>query len=105
MSGTEQNLYSAVGAAIREQREKLNLSQSALAELARVNRTSITNIESGRQRLPLHTLYRIARSLDCSARELLPERPPEDMPAGSSVPLTDNREVREFIRSAMLRGH
>jgi transcriptional regulator with XRE-family HTH domain len=37
-----------------------------------MTRTSITNIESGRQKVQLHTLYAIADALDVSPEALLP---------------------------------
>ena len=65
-------LYPAVGARIRACREKAGLSQDALADAANLVRTSITNIESGRQRVQLHTLYAIAEALERRVSDLLP---------------------------------
>lgn len=44
----------AMGAKIRIVREALGLTQDDLATRVGLNRTSVTNIEAGRQRLILH---------------------------------------------------
>jgi len=48
------------------------LTQDALAQRARLARTSITNIETGNQQPTLHALWRIADALGVSPCELLP---------------------------------
>ena len=70
----EEMLYSQLSACIRERREALGKTQAELADGIGVLRTSINNIEKGRQRPPLHMIYRIAEELDFEVRDLLPER-------------------------------
>lgn len=65
-------LYWEVGTAIRKARVARGLSQPELADLVALRRTSIVNIEGGRQRLPLTTLYDIADALGVQATSLLP---------------------------------
>ncbi|MBY3129801.1 MULTISPECIES: helix-turn-helix domain-containing protein [Rhizobium] len=65
-------LYTAVGEAIRRKREARALSQAALAKRVNLSRTSITNIESGTQALPLHNFLAIAEALSAEPAELLP---------------------------------
>lgn len=69
----QEDLYKAVGQRIRRIREERRLTQAELAELVSLTRTSITNIEQGRQKLLLHTLYDIAAALTVKASDLLPE--------------------------------
>lgn len=64
--------YKAVGEAIRKAREERGLSQNALATAVGLKRTSITNIEKGRQKFLIHTAYEIAAVLQVSLAELLP---------------------------------
>ena len=64
-------LYKAVGDNIRRKRAK-KFSQTELAKLVGVGRTSITNLELGKQRIPIHQLFGIAQALDCSIDELVP---------------------------------
>jgi transcriptional regulator with XRE-family HTH domain len=65
-------LYAALGARIRQLRKSQGLGQEQLADLVGVTRTSITNIEAGRQRVPLDRIYDIADALDVQAVDLLP---------------------------------
>ena len=67
-------LYRLVGLSVRDFREKMGVTQEELANKVGVSRTSITNIEAGRQKVPLHTLFEIASFLDVELSELLPTR-------------------------------
>ena len=67
--------YLAVGKRIRIIRRKCNLTQEDLGRSVSLTRTSITNIERGRQKLLLHTLADIAKTLGVSCGELLPAAP------------------------------
>lgn len=69
----QEDLYKAVGQQIRRIREERQLTQSELASLVSLTRSSITNIEQGRQKLLLHTLYDIATALAVKPSDLLPE--------------------------------
>lgn len=63
--------YEAVGRRIREARQG-KITQEALASLVSLTRTSIVNIEQGRQQLLVHTLVDIARALQVQPAELIP---------------------------------
>lgn len=67
--------YEEVGRRIREarKRRKPALTQEELAERVGLTRTSITNLEKGRQKFLLHTLADIAGALQVQAVTLLPE--------------------------------
>ncbi len=64
--------YREVGQNVRRKREQLGLTQEALALQVALTRTSITNIEKGRQKLLLHTLVDIAHALSVDPALLLP---------------------------------
>ena len=66
-------IYREVGLRVEKRRRMLKITQEELANLIGLTRTSITNIESGKQRCTLDTLYRIATSLRVSLIELLPD--------------------------------
>lgn len=68
----ETALYCEIGGRIRAERGALGFSQVELAKEVGLTRTSIINIEAGRQRLPLCTLYSIANALGISVFCLLP---------------------------------
>jgi transcriptional regulator with XRE-family HTH domain len=65
-------LYRQFGQLLAEIRRKKGMSQELLADELGLSRTSITNIEKGRQPIQLHSLYRIARLLGVELKELLP---------------------------------
>jgi transcriptional regulator with XRE-family HTH domain len=64
--------YPTIGANIRTYRKARGMSQEALAEAIEQTRTSLVNIEQGRQRVPIHTLMQLAAALDVSIGMLLP---------------------------------
>jgi transcriptional regulator with XRE-family HTH domain len=74
----EKRLYEALGSRLKRLREahvngpRGRLTQGALAELVGLERTSITNIENGNQKVPLHVLYRICEQLNAAVPEVLP---------------------------------
>lgn len=70
-------IYALVGGAIRKRRELIPLTQGSLASKVGMARTSITNVESGRQSLTLHQLEAIANALDVSIVDLLPDKRPK----------------------------
>jgi transcriptional regulator with XRE-family HTH domain len=51
------------------------MSQEAFAKAVGLSRTSITNIERGRQPISLHTLYFMADILGAEPADLLPTTP------------------------------
>jgi len=64
--------YVAVGRRIAKARTG-RLTQEALAQKATLTRTSIVNIEKGRQQILLHTVVEIAQALAIPVTDLLPE--------------------------------
>ncbi len=68
----EDLLYRAIGARLRDRRVALGMTQAELAQASGILRTSITNIEAGRQRAPLHVLYSICSALNVETAAILP---------------------------------
>lgn len=66
------DFYAALGAAVRTKREEVGLTQAQLSGRVGMSRTSITNIERGRQRLLADQLQAVASSLGVSVDQLLP---------------------------------
>ena len=93
-----EELYITVGQRIRMLREERHLTQEELATLVALARTSITNIESGRQKLLLHTLYDIAIALAVEPTHLLPkvpDTPQQELPA--DLPDAERDWIRSII--------
>lgn len=67
-------LYQQIGKAIHDLRQakKPKLTQAGLAEILGVTRTSITNIEKGHQRIPLHLLYTLCATLSVRISDVIP---------------------------------
>jgi transcriptional regulator with XRE-family HTH domain len=68
----ERAFYQSFGMMLAEARRRRNISQEMLADELGLSRTSVTNIERGRQPIQLHTLYVIARLFSVDVKELLP---------------------------------
>lgn len=95
-----EDFYKQLGQKIRNHRGK-SLSQEAIASAVGLTRTSISNIEAGRQKLLLHTFVDIANALNVEITKLLPERPAatESISAEMLATLADNERV--FIEAAI----
>ena len=69
----DEEIYRILGQQIAARRRYLKMTQSALADKVHMSRASIANIESGRQNVLLHHLYRFAKALNISeVADLLP---------------------------------
>lgn len=69
----ESRIYAALGTLVRQHREGQGMSQLSLARRVDLSRASIANIELGRQRIPLHHVYRLADALGVNPHTLLPD--------------------------------
>lgn len=67
--------YAEVGRRVRLARERLGLTQDSLATQVTLSRTSVTNIEKGRQKVLAHTICSLADALKIPPAELLPDSP------------------------------
>ena len=85
-------LYKILGMRIREQRRLLGLTQERLAIQLNVSRASLANIETGRQKVLVHHLYRLANKLDVKITDLLPD--PEEF---GDVQTLDNLSFSENV--------
>ena len=97
----ERRFYAEVGKRIRTARQARSMTQEALATLVSLTRTSITNIEKGRQKFPLHTLAELAAALHVPPSALLPGNcDPDDAALDLAL---EGRPVEEqaWIRSAL----
>lgn len=66
------DFYERFGDRVRRARTALGLNQQALGNAVGLNRTSISNIEQGRQRVALHMLFAFADALKVEPEMLLP---------------------------------
>jgi transcriptional regulator with XRE-family HTH domain len=97
----QENFYAEVGKRISRIRLDRNITQESLAAAVHLTRTSITNIERGRQKLPLYTLALIAELLDVEYSVLLPQTKPA-VPSDIEQAIGDRTAAeRDFIKTAM----
>jgi transcriptional regulator with XRE-family HTH domain len=92
-------LYKTIGAVIRSRRKTLGLRQEELARTLGIARGSLANIETGRQGILVHQLYRFAQALAVTPVDLLPpstESPKPDF-AGLPLPADLKPQQREQI--------
>jgi len=80
------DFYARLGKNIRLARERRGITQAALATLVDLTRSSVANVERGRQKLLAHTLARVCHVLAVSSSDLLP------------TPLTDGTTLDRILR-------
>lgn len=68
----ETELYNRVAQKIREVRRACHLSQESLGSQIGLSRAAIANIESGRQQILVHTIYRIAGACNLDPLKIFP---------------------------------
>ena len=61
------------GQNLRAVRESKGFSQEHLAYAAGIDRSYVGKIERGQVNLSIEKLYLLAKTLDCSAKDLIPE--------------------------------
>ena len=87
-------IYRGVGRKIRQTRENQHLSQDSLAKRLGISRTSMVNIEAGRQRAPLHLLWQIAELLETKLILLIPS--PEELIRPQNQTLLDRELLKQI---------
>jgi transcriptional regulator with XRE-family HTH domain len=66
-----ESTYKAFGKAVYKYRNQANLSQKALAEIVGLTRSSIANIEAGKQRVLLHDIAWFAYAMQIEPETLV----------------------------------
>lgn len=69
----KERFYELIGSSIVNRRKELGLSQVELANKTGMSRTSIVNIEKGRQYPPVFLLWTIGRALDAKPSDFFPD--------------------------------
>lgn len=97
------NLFKLIGQRVARLRTQADINQAELARRVGVARTSITNLEGGRQRATLDHLHRIADVLDIELRDLIPSRAELGRTA-APVEEVLPQDVVHFLRDHGARG-
>jgi len=101
----EGKLHAALGKKIRNKRLSSGLTQAELADRIAISRTSLTNMELGRQRLLVDQLYKMAEVLNTKPQDLLP-LPAEIVSASVKSAAAENaipESVHRFAEKVRLR--
>ncbi|SRR6266542_3184626 len=99
-------IYRIIGQRVRAERQKRKLTQNELAERVELTRTSITNIERGRQKLLLHTLFAFAAAFEIDAKELLTDVSVQyDQTIKRQIPPNLSPEIQRWIISGASSAH
>lgn len=105
---TDMDLYRALGLAIAKRRKQLKLTQARVAAGIGLTRASLANIETGRQKLLLHQVYRLVNVLQLdSILDLVPVRFTvdaefSDLPLDAGkVTQTQKQQVENVVRLAL----
>ena len=95
----EKDFYPRFGQTLRKARKTSGLSQEDLAKAVGLNRTSVSNIEKGRQKILLQTFCDLLRVLNVEPRDLIP-LPIEKKPPANP----DLSGYRPAVRGFISRG-
>ncbi len=88
----EDSLYIRIGEMLRARRDQLGMKQGELADAIGLRRTSVSNIESGRQKAPLHLIYKMCSVLGIDIATILP--PVEELTRPDLVAVTIDGVIR-----------
>ena len=99
-------LYKRLGSTIRERRRELGMTQRRLSDKLEISRASLASVETGRQRIFIHQLYRFAEQLDTEVSALLPSPQQEtnlelldDLRFSVSLSLSQREQIAKLLRT------
>ena len=87
-------LYETIGEQLKAVRKKNYLTQADMADILGLERTSVTNIELGKQRPGVHVLYRCCEYFEIPIAEFLPSVKSvaqSDLPPGAARIIEEKR--------------
>lgn len=103
------SFYTGVGERLRLFRKRAKMDQETLAEHLRLSRTSVINIEKGRQRISLEQTWLASIALKVEISELLPTTSPltidqwAEKIANEEVGAKEKKNVMQWISKAKTR--
>jgi transcriptional regulator with XRE-family HTH domain len=98
MRETKSEAARVFGARVRENRQRLGISQETLAQLSDVHWTFVGQVERGTRNLSLHNIIKIAGGLDVDPAILVAGIPASDVPVEQRAPSAAER-IRSERRS------
>jgi transcriptional regulator with XRE-family HTH domain len=112
MNAQGAQIQQAVGALIQAKRKAIGMSQETLSAAIGLSRSSIANIECGRQKIGVPLLYQIADLLQTTPHDLLPPLPSKpaskagtgDAALPPGLPRGDQAWIRSVLNSTKKRA-
>jgi transcriptional regulator with XRE-family HTH domain len=101
-----ERFYKEFGRLLREARERPNtkLTQQQLATKVGLSRTSITNIESGKQHISLQMLFILANAVGAKPGQLLPDQSFASSDAGSLLSKIDQMQFSKATKELLQKS-
>ena len=91
-------LYPTIGTQLRELRDSRGLTQHQVARTIGLTRSSIANIETGRQHLPLHTWVAICQALGADPADVISRALQGVGPTVEALPAREDRRTATLRR-------
>lgn len=91
-------LYRQIGDNIKKKRQSLKLNQTLLAESINLSRTSLVNIEQGKQHASVFVLWEIAEKLGVTLHDLIPDRLNPSYIPTTVVSQNDKLKIQQFLQ-------
>jgi transcriptional regulator with XRE-family HTH domain len=99
---SDMDVYKQLGFRVATRRKELKLKQEEVAKLIGLSRASLANLETGRQKILLHHVYKLAAALELrSILDLIPSTLVEIEPvnfAGDAVSERQKTKLEDFVR-------
>lgn len=92
------DLYPTIGTLLRDTREQRGLTQHQIADTLNLTRSSIANIEGGRQRLPLHTWVAMCQTLGADPADVISRAIQAVGPGVEPLPAGGDKRAAELRR-------
>ena len=101
-------IYKQIGAVIKSRRKTLEMKQETLARLLGISRGSLANVETGRQGILVHQLYKFSAALQLKTPiDLLPHPSPDhlrteqtertELPLPSGLKAQEKEQITRFF--------
>jgi transcriptional regulator with XRE-family HTH domain len=96
-------IYKHIGTLIKTRRKTLGMKQETLANMLRISRGSLANVETGRQNVLVHNLYKFAAALKLTPFDLLPPLSNDDLEVErTELPVPDDLKAQQKKQVANL---
>ena len=98
---SKESLYHSIGEQLKARRHKLALKQDNLAEKVGLTRSSIAQIEAGKQAPSIYLLYQLCNILKVDVFSILPK---DDFDTLSAGRVTDTAKIKDIFKTVKERG-